>query len=393
MSAAHSQSTSAPPLGAHPRSRPFVTFAMIATLWAAFAAEQLFRLAPSHGVLAPSVSTLVALGALSRPLVLDSHEFYRLFSAALLHVDLVHLLINSVALFVAGATLEALLGRGWLLFLFWLGALGGSIVAIIVHPADVGTVGASGGVMGLLAVGFVTAFHLPSGSARSALQRPLLVILLPSLIPIVTHRVGGRGDYAAHLGGALAGTIAGLALVRAWPGARAVPRYTRVARSGALVAVVVFAASEIAVARSYPAYRAQFGDSARAREGAYAALLIPASEVPHEDRDVLARADALVSRYPHDPRAHLFAAMRRVHDDDFGAAERHLRAALDERDVLHAQFADRRLEVAIRGTLADVLIEQNRRGEAVTAVLPVCTAGEDGGTPESLRGKGLCPSP
>ena len=138
---------------------PWVTLGMLAVLVAGFVGELVFGVAPISGPLGPDIMTLVATGGLSRTLV-QSGEWWRFFTAAFLHGDLVHLIMNGVALLLAGWTLEPLIGRAWLLALFVLGALGGSAMSFAWNDPNVVSVGASGAIMGLLAA--------PSASPRSS---------------------------------------------------------------------------------------------------------------------------------------------------------------------------------------------------------------------------------
>ncbi len=104
---------------------PWVTFTLLAVLIGVFAIENIFAVTPGRG-LDPSLATLFALGGLSRPAVL-SGEWYRLFTAPLLHGGVAHIVGNSIALVLGGWLLERLVGRLWFFAFFVIGALGGSL--------------------------------------------------------------------------------------------------------------------------------------------------------------------------------------------------------------------------------------------------------------------------
>ena len=112
------------------------------------------------------VGTLFAMGGANSGAILNDGQWYRLLTAALLHADALHLLFNGVALGLAGYLLEALIGPAWLVVLFFLGALGGSLMGLAVNSAEVVSVGASGAVMGLLAAALVASLRLPRGQER-----------------------------------------------------------------------------------------------------------------------------------------------------------------------------------------------------------------------------------
>lgn len=78
-------------------------------------------------------------------------EYYRVFTSIFLHGGLVHLFSNSLVLLIAGNPLEKELGSLKFSFLFIASAFTGSLLTgIILNPATP-AIGASGGVMGVLA--------------------------------------------------------------------------------------------------------------------------------------------------------------------------------------------------------------------------------------------------
>jgi membrane associated rhomboid family serine protease len=96
---------------------PVLTIIMLAILVAIFVGE--LEYAPPQAGMTPSLDTLVALGGLMRNLVVERHEWFRIFTAALLHADPMHILFNGIAFFFSARALERLLGRLWLLTLFF----------------------------------------------------------------------------------------------------------------------------------------------------------------------------------------------------------------------------------------------------------------------------------
>ncbi len=354
---------------------PWLTCALLAVLAAAFAAELLFPVEPAK-LASPQIETLVAMGALNRRLVLESGEWYRLFSSSLLHGGPLHLVLNGVALWMAGAVLERLLCRTRLGALFVLGALGGSLASMAINDPATVSVGASGAIMGMFAAAVVSSFRLPSSAQRDRLQVGLLQVLVPSLIPLATVRTGDRIDFAGHLGGAAAGACAGALLLATWARSSPRPRFAGAAAAIALAGVALFAWSGLQAAVRYPRY-------------AVVAQLIPRDQLPRTEAEVISRAAALVERYPRDPRARLYRAVAYLDAKDARSAEAHLRAALQEREVLEGHFS-RELEVIIRSVLARSLLAQGRAAEAREAAKPACRSGPDGGTPEQLRPLGVC---
>jgi rhomboid protease GluP len=359
----------APPVGGD-RTPPMLIWALLAALAAVFLLE-LF----SAGALEPSVATLIAMGGLSRSLVLEGGEWYRLFAAPLLHGSVVHLLLNGLALLIAGGLLERLVGRAWLLALFAIGALGGSLMSLALNAATIVSVGASGAIMGLLAAGFVQSYRLPRGAPRTQVQIGMLQMLVPSLIPLATSLTGEHVDFAAHLGGALAGGAAGFVLLKLWP-----PRFPALPWVGHALAALglgAFAWAVVAAATNY---------------ASYAAELIPDSELPKTDAAGRHDSAALVARYPRDPRAHLLRAGVLLDAGDKRGAEQELRAALAEEQTLRANFRPE-LEWRVRTLLALVLAEESRAAEAAATAKPVCAAPAPAAMREALVKAQLCEAP
>lgn len=368
-----------PPAAIQRPGFPWLTCAMIAGLVLVFAAEFLFAVAPWTGALSPDILTLIALGGLAHPGI-AAGEWFRLWTAATLHGSLIHLVFNCLALLFGGALLEGLLGRAWLLALFMLGALGGSLLSYILNPADQVSVGASGAIMGLLAAAFVSSFRLPDGPVRVDLQGSLMRMGIPALLPLMIGI-----DYAGHLGGALTGAALGLLLLRSWPRTDPLPRFRRLAQVVGAAGLLVLTFGFVRLAADHATYTA----TAKART--LLTELIPDADLPKDDATAISQAEQLVARHPRDPRARLANAFRLAGTSDLAAAEAELRRGLDEREILDLVFPDRQLETGMRAFLVELLQTQGKPDAAREAAAPVCSAGPDGAVPEPLRPFSVCP--
>ncbi len=362
------------PAGDASVTRPLLTVGILAALAAVFVGELAARPAASSSY-SPDLGTVLSLGALTRDAVLRDHEGWRMLTAALLHGSPVHLLMNGLALYMAGAVLERLVGRAWLAALFVLGALGGSAMGLLLNGPSVVSVGASGAIMGLLAATLVAAMRLPEGAARTNVQGAMARVLVPSLLPLASA-TGAHVDYAAHFGGAVVGALAGLALWKTWDRTSPLPR-------GALLAKAVVVAGALMLA---------WGVSGVAQARTALTALAPQEQVERAaaGEAAMESVDDLVRRYPRDPRARYVRATRRLDAGNATGAEEDLRAALAETRVLQTQFTDRRLEVAVRTLLAQVLMPRGRDAEARSTVAPVCHEGPHGTAPPGLAMLGLC---
>jgi rhomboid protease GluP len=347
---------------------PWLTFVMLAVLVIIFAEEQLRGLGPGGPMMSPSLATLTAMGASSRALVLSNGEWYRLFTAPLLHGDLSHIVGNGFALIIAGCLLERLVGRAWYLAVFVIGGLSGSVLSLAVNPATLPSVGASGAIMGLFAACFTASFRVPAGATRKNLQLQSMFVLVPSLLPLAT---AGHIDYGAHLGGGLAGTAVMLFLLKSWSDTDRMPPSRHFATGIAAIGVILFGASFAVVASNYPDTKSR-------------AVLIPPSEVPKTEAEWQSRAADLVARFPQDPRAHTYRGIGLAQAKDYVGAERELRTALTQTEDLHAFFPPK-FENVIRAMLALILSEDNRWSAGKEVALPACRAQPADRPPEQLQ--------
>lgn len=141
-----------------------------------------------------------------------SGQWWRLFTAPLLHADFGHLLNNVVLLYVIGRPVEAAYNsaRFWLIFLG--AALGGGAAALQQGTLLLGASGAVMGLLGALAIlGVKTWFKLTPPLRLFLIGAPLLLLALR----IGVDSLGGATEASrlAHLGGALGG-IAMAAVLR-----------------------------------------------------------------------------------------------------------------------------------------------------------------------------------
>ncbi|GAB4590020.1 rhomboid family intramembrane serine protease [Nocardia sp. IFM 10818] len=123
-------------------------------------------------------------------------------SAGFVHLSLLHLAVNMLALAWLGATVESVLGWRRFLALYTLALLGSSTAVYFLSPVPV--VGASGAVLGVMAAAAALAFRLRQ--QRADMLRMLLVNIAISFLPGIS--------LWAHLGGLLTGAIVTLTVHR-----------------------------------------------------------------------------------------------------------------------------------------------------------------------------------
>lgn len=149
------------------------------------------------------------------PSILEDGEVWRVLSAGVFHEDLLHIGSNLVMLIYVGWHLERALGRLNLLTIFTLSVVGGSLASMFLTP-DTPSIGASGGVLGVVAAATVFGFvrhGLLSDRARIIFGWALL----PYLVLIYGMGWYNPGtDNWAHTGGLVTGGV--LALLYDPPG-------------------------------------------------------------------------------------------------------------------------------------------------------------------------------
>jgi membrane associated rhomboid family serine protease len=203
------------PLGLQGLAVPWVTLALALAMFLVFILELALRDGHFRGVVSRPV--LVAAGGLTRAGVLGRAQWWRLLTATYLHASFAHIMGNTAVLLLIGWRLERLIGHAWFAAAFVLSSVAGWVVSLAVLPPGIVAVGASGGIMGLLACALVASFRLPSGDLeRRRLQVWSLRIAVPALLPLQGMQGGLVTDYAAHVGGVVAGYALGMVLLGIW---------------------------------------------------------------------------------------------------------------------------------------------------------------------------------
>ena len=151
---------------------------------------------------------LLQLGAKYGPAI-DAGEYWRFLTPVVLHGGLIHLLFNSYALFALGPAAEGYYGSARFLAIYLLAGLAGTIASYMRSPGlSIGASGAIFGLLGALAAFFYSARGL-LGAERSRQQITQLVTMAG--INIVLGLSTPAIDNAAHIGGLMAGGLAGFA--------------------------------------------------------------------------------------------------------------------------------------------------------------------------------------
>lgn len=374
-----------PPLQARSGFAPLgrATKGILVVLWACFLVELLAAKSFS-----PEAPLLAAMGGIFKN-GLEHGGTYRFLTASLLHANFIHILFNSLALVSSGRILESRVGASATLVVFTATAIAGAFASVLLNDARVVSVGASGAVMGVAAAAACVSFHMPKGEQRGAFQRYLAQALVFNLLPIASMaRDGGKVDYGAHLGGAVGGAVLGLvflAIQRRGPQDDPAPPLGKVGTPLAGLSIVLYVVAVVSAAVAFPG----LAESATLKASD---VLVPDDAIPKENRE--GTVETWGKDKPRDPRVHLYRAVAAMDRADDDAAEKELRAALQEKAIFEAFFGNGGMEGRIRNALVEILLESGRTEEAEKVAQPACATKE--GTEELLPigyCKGGAPAP
>jgi membrane associated rhomboid family serine protease len=183
-----------------------------------------------------SSGQILERGELYGPFV-SQGDWWRLVTSGFIHLGLLHILFNMWALVTLGGVLERVIGTPRFVAVYAASVLGGSAGVLVVdritgNPTP--SVGASGGIFGVLAALYLV--ERQRGSSQ--LQSQIGVLILVNLA--ITFGVPGI-SVGGHIGGLIAGALAILVLTnirRARFAARAPKQAPWIAVAVLLVAVV-----------------------------------------------------------------------------------------------------------------------------------------------------------
>lgn len=208
------------------RSRPVITILLIVANALVFGLvmwrggpeviRALFSLESGRGA-ARLPNLLYEMGALFPPAVLRRGEWWRVFNPIFLHIDITHLALNMLGLYVLGRGVEERLGWWRYLFVYFAAGLGSTL--FVLWLTSIGTLrisiylGASGAIMGMVGamagISLRDWWRVRSRAAMQGLRAALLILTLQTGFDLVIRETSLEG----HLGGAVIGFIATVALL------------------------------------------------------------------------------------------------------------------------------------------------------------------------------------
>ncbi len=175
----------------------------------------MFGLTYLYGVYAdrPELYTFLALGAENLDLI-AAGQVWRMVTAAFLHANLIHLVVNMYYLFQFGTIVERYFGGKKLFVTYIFTAITASAMSILItyifgNPASI-SVGASGAIFGILGLIMVSAWKGERQHHTFGIPVDYRSLIPYFLISIALGFLAAGVNNAAHIGGFLGGAILGL---------------------------------------------------------------------------------------------------------------------------------------------------------------------------------------
>ncbi len=151
--------------------------------------------------------SLLRLGVSYEGVVVDK-QFYRLVTSIFTHANIIHFLNNALGLYIFGSRIERIYGNFNMLLTFMLSALIGNLLTIELMSNTL-SVGASGGIFGLMGFALCVAFL----SNNILLDLDFNTIAVMSVFMLLSSFVISNVNYVAHIAGFLVGFIIALYFV------------------------------------------------------------------------------------------------------------------------------------------------------------------------------------
>lgn len=188
---------------------PYVTYALLAAIYVVFVLEWL----DSSGRLGARV--LLRFGAL-QPVLVEHGQYWRLFGAMFVHVSVLHILFNSIALYSVGTLVERIYGHLRYALIYFVSGIFASVASYVSmlalgQPHEIAA-GASGAIFGIAGVLIVLGVLRQSIVPRAiALQLSIFMLLL-IVLNLVFDAFTPQIDIRAHVGGLVVGLVMGYLL-------------------------------------------------------------------------------------------------------------------------------------------------------------------------------------
>ncbi|WP_181350111.1 rhomboid family intramembrane serine protease [Thalassobacillus sp. CUG 92003] len=148
-----------------------------------------------------SVSNLIEFGAKYNPAIIDG-EWWRIVSSMFLHIGMLHLFMNMLALFYLGSAVERIFGTWRFGLIYFLAGIFGGMASFMLNPAV--SAGASGAIFGLFGALLFFGLQYKRIFFQTMGKNLIFIIALNIVFGLAVPQI----DNGAHIGGMVGGFIA-----------------------------------------------------------------------------------------------------------------------------------------------------------------------------------------
>jgi membrane associated rhomboid family serine protease len=128
------------------------------------------------------------------------------------HIGIVHLIVNMLALLDVGKVIERLYGSQKFLIIYFLSGIAGSLTSLLWHPMAM-SAGASAAVFGVIGAEFIYVWVHHKYFTAAAIHAHYGALAMLVAYSLIAAYLNIPLDHAAHIGGFACGILAGFALI------------------------------------------------------------------------------------------------------------------------------------------------------------------------------------
>lgn len=174
---------------------PYYTMILIGSIVAVFIAQ-----------ISTGFDESILAAGFDKPAFIERGEYWRILTGGALHGGLLHIYFNSQALYGFGSLMEFLTDRAHVAIVFLLAVICGGLLSLVFMPEGM-SVGASGGIMGLIGYMSIYAYRRRAQLPPDFLKNMLINVGFIAAFGVIAYQLV---DNFAHLGGFLIGAVYGI---------------------------------------------------------------------------------------------------------------------------------------------------------------------------------------
>lgn len=175
-------------------TKPYFSYVLVGSLVAVSLAQ-----------FATGINESIESAGFVKSLFSKNHEYWRILTGGALHGSILHLYFNGQALYGFGSLIESLSNRAHLAIVFLLAVIGGGLFSLVFMP-ETATIGASGGIMGLIGYLAIYGYRRKRQLPPDFLKSMLINVGFIAAFGVIAYQIV---DNFAHLGGFLTGAVYG----------------------------------------------------------------------------------------------------------------------------------------------------------------------------------------